>query len=252
MRGLQRIAAGQKFRPSERTWNAMAASAERSQGLDRGPRGDSLPLVYLGDRVIVRNTTEGNWAAGTVVELSDFLPALVENEKLWFDAIEVTDLGAVHAILRDGILQNDFGEAQLVGAVRAKVNVNDAGHEYAYVKPTATELESAPIGPIRLLHVPGTGSQLCVVLLPAADEGVLTGELTADLDQGASAAVDELDLDATNAKVYTGRTFTVWDLKLNSGESIAQGTIIDFVRMSRGRYKWIAAHCDVSDTLPGA
>jgi hypothetical protein len=185
MRGLQRIAAGTKFRPSERTWNAMAAAAERTQVLERGPRAGSLPLVYPGDRIIVRNTSAGNWAPGSVVEVSDFLCGQVENEKLWFDAVEVADLGAVHAILRDGILQNDFGEAQLLGVVRAKVNVNDVNHPACLAKASQTELESAAIGPHRLIHAPGTGSQLCVVILGG---GILEehGSANEDIAQDAS------------------------------------------------------------------
>ena len=81
-------------------------------------------------------------------------------------------------------------------------------------------------------------------------ERVLTGVLTEALMQGASALVDEVGLDSNNELVYTGRSFTVWDLKLNAGQSIEEGVKIDFSPMSGGRYKWIAAHCQISDTLP--
>jgi hypothetical protein len=79
---------------------------------------------------------------------------------------------------------------------------------------------------------------------------ILTGALTSTLSAGSSATVAELILNSSNVRVYSGQTYTVWDLKLNTGESIPVDTVIDFCRMSGGRYKWITAYCAVSDNLP--
>lgn len=79
---------------------------------------------------------------------------------------------------------------------------------------------------------------------------VYTGVLTEVLNEGSSATVAEIDLDENGDKVYTGQEHEVYDLKLNSGESIPADTIIDYVPMSGGRFKWITAYCAASDTLP--
>lgn len=79
---------------------------------------------------------------------------------------------------------------------------------------------------------------------------IRTGALVGALAAGSSATVNELELDADGVKVYTGRIHTVYDLKLNVGESIPADTIIDYCATSHGRFKWLTAYCAESDTLP--
>lgn len=96
---------------------------------------------------------------------------------------------------------------------------------------------------------PGTTGKGRWWLLEAGEgDPILTGVLYEDLDALSFATVDEIALNAAGtARVYTGRRFEVWDFKLDPGESIDAGTIIDFVACEHGRYKWLTAFCKVSE-----
>lgn len=78
-------------------------------------------------------------------------------------------------------------------------------------------------------------------------EIVRTGILYEDLAQGSFATTDEIELNDAAARAFTGFRYEVYDIKLNDGESIPAGTVIDFVRAPNGYYRWITALCDVSD-----
>jgi hypothetical protein len=218
----------------------------RSQALGR-PRHPSSEAPVPTDVVKVKLTAD--MPRGSAVGIGT--PSLTDLDPnyLWFD-YAAPDAAEPFGILRGATTEETFGEAQVSGVCIARVDVLDTDHRFARVAASGNVLESAGSGPVQLLRpATETGEQELVVLL-GTQESILTGVLTGTLLQGSSAGVDEIDLDTTNALIYTGRSFTVWDLKLNAGESIDAGVKIDFAPMSGGRYKWIAAHCAVSNTLP--
>ncbi len=116
--------------------------------------------------VRVQNMSGEDLAAGSVVQLGEFLLDEVTNDFLWFEADKPSSLAATHAILRKALPNDEIGEAQIIGTVVASVNVNDENHQYAKVEVDETELDSTDeAGPIRILFAPGTGSQSCAVLI---------------------------------------------------------------------------------------
>jgi hypothetical protein len=182
-----KVASGDIIEPRAGLWNDMvdAASAHKRQrlGLARRPRP---PKITPPDRVKVQNNTGGNLAAGSVVELGDFLLSDEVNGYLWLEGDTPSDLDGVHVILRQAVPNDDFGEAQIIGTVVARVNVNHPGHEYAEVVASQTALNSTDdVTPFRILHAPGTGSQDCVVLIdrtkPAEIARYIEGTLNAHM-----------------------------------------------------------------------
>jgi hypothetical protein len=192
---LQRIKSGTKFKPSAKAWNAMAASAERSEESLRGFGSESLPITRLGERVTIKNVSGGDLGVGRVVQLGLYLPGSPTNEHLWFEASTPASAAAVHAVLREPVADTQFGEAQLLGACVARVNVGDVDHTCCLVT-AATELTSSPIGPHRLIHAPGTSSQLCVVILGG---GIMVAH-------GVCAEAAGIDQDATGTITIGGKS----------------------------------------------
>jgi hypothetical protein len=138
------------------------------------------------DRVKLQNKTGGNLAAASVVELGDFLLAEEVNGYLWLEGDTPGDLDGVHVILRRAVPNDDFGEAQIIGTVVARVNVNDSDHKYAEVMVSQAALNSTDdVTPFRILHALGTGSQDCVVLIdrtkPAEVARYIEGTLNANM-----------------------------------------------------------------------
>jgi hypothetical protein len=162
-----KVTSGDLIEPRSGLWNDMvdAANTHKRQrlGLARLPRP---PKITPPDRVKVKNVSGESLAAGSVVQLGTFLLSDVTNDSLWFEADKPSSLTATHAILRKALPNDEIGEAQIIGTVVARVNVNDENDQYAKVVVDETELDSTDeAGPIRILFAPGTGSQTCAVLI---------------------------------------------------------------------------------------
>lgn len=182
MPGRDKVRAGQKIAPRAAFWNQVVDLVERDKVQQLGRGGRPRPPKPLAPNCLkVKNSSGGNLVAGSVIQVADYLPAAIDKAALWFDAITPSNAGAVHAILRLALPENEFGEAQFLGACIAKVNVNDVEHTCCLVKASQAELESSPIGPHRLIHAPGTGSQLCVVILGG---GILGAHCVCDEESG--------------------------------------------------------------------
>lgn len=191
---------------SARVWNKMVDATE---WVDRNRmKLGSTPAAMQARPVTVdvRNGSGGDWAAGSVVQLGALIldDEYVEKGFFWFAADDPDDAGAVHAILPKAIKSGKIGEAQLLGVCVARVNVNDVTHPACLIEASATELESAAVGPVRLLYAPDTGSQLCVVLL---GEGIMEEHGTADesiaQDATGTISIGSLEIEAEN---HTGVT----------------------------------------------
>lgn len=97
-------------------------------------------------------------------------------------------LGIVVKDLRAG----ERGKAVVSGIAIGSVNVSDTSHQFAKVengKLVSTDEEDAPI---RLISAPGTGSQLCVLMLGFGNGGGETSSYTGPFDTSVSvdAAID--------------------------------------------------------------
>jgi hypothetical protein len=86
---------------------------------------------------------------------------------------------------------------------------------------------------------------------PGESSPIRTGVLyVEDLLAGSHATVEEIDFNALNRRVYTGNRHEVWDLKMNTGESITAPAIIDYcLNVAGDRYKWLTVLCDAPDNL---
>lgn len=120
--------------------------------------------------VIVRNATAAVRAQFDVVELGSWLfaggnPA---RNDAGFSAITPADVTRPLAVLLQPLAcggSGALGPAQISGVTKARVNVSSVLHPRAYPVANSHELQSGFAGPAQLLYVPGTGSQLCVVVL---------------------------------------------------------------------------------------
>jgi hypothetical protein len=56
-------------------------------------------------------------------------------------------------------------DCQISGVCPAKVNVTDMDHRYAIVQASTYVLQSAAIGPVKILYKPSTGTVMCAVNL---------------------------------------------------------------------------------------
>lgn len=130
-----------------------------------GSGGQSPSAGVLTDCVTVKNLTGADRVRGQCVQLGSTLLTTTDNDNLWFEgntpAAPVTQR---YAILRDPLLSNGFGLAQISGVCIGRVNVSNTAHRYATPVASSTVMNSAESGPIELLQVPGgTGEQDIVV-----------------------------------------------------------------------------------------
>lgn len=89
-------------------------------------------------------------------------------------------------VLLEPIENNDFGPCVIKGGCIAEVNVSDADHRYAKVDSATYVLQSAAIGPARILAKPsGTGQKTCFILMNDA-----VGEVLVKNDTGSDIAVN--------------------------------------------------------------
>ena len=125
----KKIKQGDKFpKLSAGEWNRHVDMADRFyRNHDRGQPGELQPTIPRPTVIVkVRNDSGGNWAGGSVVQLGTWILTGEDlgNDSLWFAADDPDDAGAVHAVLRYPIEDGKIGEAQLLGVVVARVNVN--------------------------------------------------------------------------------------------------------------------------------
>lgn len=183
-------------------WNRHVDSSDayhRTKAL-----GEILPPPTSGGRdsnfVKVKNNSGGMRRTGEILE---------------FTGLVFTDLtGAVPLPWMTGgspTLVNSFGvlmrrmesgsdvidDCQIAGVnYQTLVNVTDADHKYARVDAATYVLQSAAIGPARIIFKPtGTGEKLCVVLLNDT-----VGEVLIKNDTGSDIAVNS----SGTFKIFTG------------------------------------------------
>lgn len=164
-------------------------SVYRASRLNRQPRG--VRANRDATRVKVKNSSGADRAIGEVLEVGALLLSEVGNEYIWHDADTPTAAaGKVVGVLLEPIKSNEIGEALLVGACKATVNMQTEGDAYCSVEASSHKLKSGPSGEFSILHATtGTGDQECIVLLDSkgASFEIVHIKLTEVLHPGASA-----------------------------------------------------------------
>jgi hypothetical protein len=121
----------------------------------------------------VRNTTGADLDAFAVVELTDTLESLTTDAAILstlpaFDAITPTGADIPFGVLLDPIADDALGRCVVGGCAVAKVNIVDAGHEYAVPKSgDSVKFESAATGPVRIVsrESGSSGTKTAAVLI---------------------------------------------------------------------------------------
>lgn len=178
---FQKVAPNQPLQIAARTWNGLLEAgqdfARRKLGVEGAPLGgDPLnPAV----RVLVRNDTGGDLAAGSILALgtpiisaADY-PREVSRQPLFPGDLAAATTDAF-AVTLAPIEQNDIGRAVIMGLVSCSVDVTDSTHTYATPKVgDSDKLASASTGPARILWrgsgSSGTKKALCLINDARAD-----------------------------------------------------------------------------------
>jgi len=110
---------------------------------------------FSSDRIKLRNSSGGNLARGSVLQLGELLLDQMDPLNLWFDADTVAEpVEQRYAILVEPIPSEKIGVAQVSGVCIARVNVINEDHRFAVPVAGQTYLNSAESGPIELLSPP--------------------------------------------------------------------------------------------------
>lgn len=128
------------------------------------------------NRVTVKNSTGAARAKGEVVQLGDSIIDSVNKGELWLDsALPDSSPTERFAILTQPLPDEKIGyrAGQVSGVCFALVDVTDADHKYATPAASDAILQSAEVGPVKILYKPsGTGdAKECVVKICCEDSG---------------------------------------------------------------------------------
>lgn len=155
----------------------------------------------------VKNNTGADRERGDVVGLNGVVIDSGDNAEEYQNRVVYSGIEPAspahdtkYAILQQPTPTTISMPAMISGVTLAKVNVTDVGHEFCKLVNAKYELESADNGSARLLHAPGTGTQLCWVRLGEASGGgdelydfTLTEDMGATTAGQASATVTKPD-----------------------------------------------------------
>jgi microcystin-dependent protein len=243
---LGRLSVGDAIPTRQTTWNAIldAARAYRVGG-GRPQQGaivdNSKPESSL--EILVRNDTGGNLLQGSIVEIRESLISLTDfpseaNYKPFFEAIKPTREDCFFAVLRDPIVNGQFGAAMIFGPAVCQLDVVDTDHQYArVVTGDSTYLRSSSVfGPAKILwKTTGTGTQTAIVGLQLSGAERNATGYTLAFNYSFSDTVTQWSFVTTNSTVGEGTglssgVLTVIDRDLyqrNGARGIA-GTTEDF------------------------
>lgn len=230
-----------------RTFNTLCDYAERRDA-PKPPRPRPHSLQYS-LAATIRNDTTYDLAAGEVVGLSTILGDPITDEAIRYSGpvfIGVVPSAAYEnkfGVMLSPCAAGGIGKAMILGAAWAKIDVNNAAHEFATIKAgTQTSLKSAasPGYPI-VWKESGTGLRLCLVLVGGAGgAGLRHGKLSAALT-GPTATVNCV-VWAGTTPAATSETLSVGCWLLGTSETIASGAKVDLAFINGG-WQVVAAEC---------
>jgi hypothetical protein len=164
-----KVAAGQPIPRSAALWNNIIdCTNDYTRRRALGEPSQAFSEAIATDVVRVKNSTGDHVRLGEIMDLSDFLLTDVLRTSLWFDG-DIPDGVRQFAIALQDIPSGAIDRAQVSGMCVALVNVTDENHGYAISVSGDVVLQSAAVGPIRIVYKPtGTGEKTCAVLFVSA------------------------------------------------------------------------------------
>jgi hypothetical protein len=150
---------------SAREWNRHVDAAEayhRAQAIGSS-RSGALPSGRDTNIVKVKNSSGANRRKGDILEFTSFGLADSEVDNAFFFVGGSPVLQNNFVILLRAIPIDDYDDCLISGVGAAWVNVTDLDHRYARPIASTYVLQSAAIGPVKILFRPSTGEVACAV-----------------------------------------------------------------------------------------
>lgn len=157
------------------------------------PRGGSDTNI-----VTVKNNSGAARSAGEILEFTGWAlddPGSQDLPANWLVGGSPTLVNGFGVLLRE-MANGEYDACQVAGCCRAAIDVTDADHRYAVPAASDYNLQSAAIGPVKILYKPGTGTAvLCFVRLIG-----MVGEILVKNDTGSDIAVNS----SGTFKIFSG------------------------------------------------
>lgn len=146
--------------------------------LARGDAGGLVQPSRDSNIVQVQNNSGADRAKGHVLEFTGYYLAEAKMATGYGWLVGGSpSLANDFGILLQPIKSGKLGDCQLAGSCYALVNVNDADDRYARVTASTYVLQSAAVGPVRIVHKPsGTGEKGCWVRLDCSQSQIFYGK----------------------------------------------------------------------------
>lgn len=243
---------------SSRLHNRMVDSMNRhEQQLRLGEGGRGLPWNIPPHLVKAQNLTGSDLVRGAVIDLGDNLLSTsdpLDAEHLWYEG--ETLAGGRFAVCKRALPSTDIGDVQIFGACLARVNVTNVDHKRAFPKIGQAYFESSHLGPVEILSLtgtPGTGVQVCAVML-RSPQGTVRGIAVDTLSHGTAGTVNLVKLRSgihSYQRNGSGAHLTVeaYAFVLNSADTIAANTAVTLSMDEAGNINADNANCEASDWL---
>lgn len=172
-----------------REWNRHVVSSDWfHRNMARSQQGGGLVGGSDSNTVIVRNNSGADRRRGDILEFTGLDLSDLSDDLPWMIGGSPTLANAFCVLLHDlpSAAPDNYGRGSAHGVVKAYVNITNTAHRYAAPAASNYVLQSAAIGPVRIMWQPGsTGEQTCLVLL----NGV-TGEILVRNDSGGNYAAN--------------------------------------------------------------
>jgi len=228
---IQKVQPGQRMQIPAAAYNAFvdAANSTKAAMLRGGQDAGNLGA----GAVLVRNATGGDLGRFSIVGIDGPVISPADNLTEFQNRIVLSGVGPYSgqfAVLLEPLKAGAIGRACVSGECVCKVNVTDAGHQFAEATTDPTRLESAASGSAAILYKEGgTGEKWAVVRVGNAVSGArLTYTFYADLiDYGTAtmwsgggqnpASVGETKPCWTQQDYITGSSSVFWWIPVRAG-----------------------------------
>ena len=175
MISYKRVEQGDPFQPSAETWNILQEVARdyktRNQFAGNSQRFTRSPVI-----VEVKNNSGADRSRFDILKVSGVVfgadDNLSEFQNRYVLTGETPASGDQIVVLQSAIPDGRVGSAVILGTTPCRVNVLSESHDFAVVKNSAIEFDSASSGPIRLIYKgTGTGTKDALGLLGSGGGG---------------------------------------------------------------------------------
>lgn len=207
----------------------------------RGDQKGRPATNYDPNCVKVLNNSGAVRRAGEVLEFTSLrFTTLADDRPLWFTGSSPTLANGFGVLVRGMPASTEWGvdDCVVAGPCKALVNVTNTAHQFAYCAYGSYVLQSAPLGPVRILFKPsGTGERECGVLLDQSGFRMYRGVTNSAIAKGES--------NRTVSRYRPGTTTDtgIDDTVTNEMADIGSGKVVYYMDDGGGILYVIAAEC---------